>query len=82
MSKTGGRATRMECLKLAVNIVIQLKDPKISITGLAQQFMAFVDAHDDRDDDDIDEPEATSERPRGTYTKRDLRRGIVTLSKS
>lgn len=73
---------RLECVKIAANIVIQLKDPKISVVGLAKTFLDFIDAPVaettfENDDNEIDYDQPTSETPRGTYTKRDLRRHFV-----
>lgn len=43
---------RLECVKIAANIVVQFKDPKISVTSLAKQFMKFIDTVDGDDIDD------------------------------
>ena len=51
MANINGRQMRLECIKIAANIVIQLKDPKISVVGLARQFMGFIDATNGDEDD-------------------------------
>lgn len=73
------RAMRLECLRIAANVVSQLKDNKISVVDTAKAFHAFVEgdqAEDDpADDDDVrafDEPAAAAN---GRYSLRDLRRG-------
>lgn len=76
MANPNGRQMRLECIKIAANIVIQLKDPKISVVGLSRQFMAFIDATDTVDDDT-----AVSDTEWGNGHTKQVRKSFVALSR-
>lgn len=44
------RMLRLDCLKIAANLVCQLADPKISALDLARQYFAFVIEDDGKED--------------------------------
>ena len=74
------RAMRLECLRIAANVVGQLKDTKISVVDTAKAFYAFVEgpAEDEVDVDDDDYPTESTSPPafgNGRYSMRDLRKG-------
>lgn len=78
---TSGRALRLECLRIAANIVIQLKDPKLSVVELAERFHGFVNRDEaaefgeaDLDSDAAPSPSDGSLGNPSRYTLRDLRR--------
>lgn len=74
------QALRLECLKIAANVVCQLKNERISVVDLAATYIKFLHAADDADDADNAEEDA-ADRPvfptsahRGRYSLKDLRR--------
>ena len=72
------QALRLECLKIAANVVCQLKNDHISVVDLAKSYVAFLHADDGEDYDDEDDAaeDAASPppQPTGRYTMKDLRR--------
>jgi hypothetical protein len=59
------RQMRLECIKVAANVVCQMKDPKISVIEQAKAYMTFIDQKGDEvEADDDDEARGANERSR------------------